>query len=105
MATSLIMKALQAKMASSGLDWIKLNALHLNSKDNTIAVELTLEGEDSPVKAEIRYSLGGDNTLVIRDVMTNRKWMTEALKLAMLKTGNRFPLPGGLKGQMIKVLL
>ena len=105
MANALIMKALQAKLSSSGLDWIKLNALNLNSKENTIAVELTLEGEDSPVKAEIRYSLGGDNTLVIRDVMTNRKWMTEALKLAMLKTGNRFPLPGGLKGQMIKVLL
>ena len=105
MANALIMKALQAKLSSSGLDWIKLNALNLNSKENTIAVELTLEGEDSPVKAEIRYSLGGDNTLVIRDVMTNRKWMTEALKLVMLKTGDRFPLPGGLKGQLIKVLL
>jgi hypothetical protein len=38
-------------------------------------------------------------------VNTSRTWMTEALKLVLLKTGGRFPLPGGLKGKMIKVLL
>ena len=57
------------------------------------------------MKAEIRYSLGSENAIVIREVDTNRPWMTEAIKLAMLKTGNRFDLPGGLKGKMIRMLL
>ena len=105
MTDSLIFKAIQAKLASSGLEWIKLESFSLSSRDQLINLELTLEGEESPVKAEIRYSLGGDNTLVIRSVETNRRWMTEALKLAMTKTGDRFPLPGGLKGKVIRMLL
>jgi hypothetical protein len=105
MTDSLIFKALQSKLSSSGLEWIKLESFSLSSRDQLINLELTLEGEESVVKAEVRYSLGGDNTLVIRSVETNRKWMTEAIKLAMVKTGDRFPLPGGLKGKMIKMLL
>lgn len=105
MTESLIMKALQAKLASSGLDWIKLESFQLSSRDKTITAEVTLEGEDRPVKLEVRYSLGSGNSVVIREVLTNRPWMTEALKLAMLKTGDRFELPGGLKGKMLKVLL
>jgi hypothetical protein len=31
--------------------------------------------------------------------------MNEAIKLAMVKTGDRFPLPGGLKGKVIRMLL
>jgi hypothetical protein len=105
MTESLIMKALQAKLASSGLDWVKLESFQLSSRDKTISAELTLEGEDRPVHVELRYSLDDDNSVVIREVITSRKWMTEALKLAMVKTGNRFRLPGGLKGKMIRVLL
>ena len=99
------MKALQSKLASSGLDWIKLEALHLDSRANTISVELTLKGEESTVKADVRYSLGSDQTIVIREVETNRPWMTEAIRLFMVKSGNRFHLPGGLKGKLIRVLL
>ena len=105
MSTSLIMKALQSKLASSGLDWVKLESFSLSSRDKKVDLELSLEGEDQPLKAEIRYSLGAENVIVIRDITTSRKWITEALKLALLKTGNRFPLPGGLKGQMLKVML
>jgi hypothetical protein len=105
MTDSLIFKALQAKLASSGLDWIKLESFSLSSRDQVINAEVTLEGESTTVKTEIRYSLGGDNTIVIRSVETNRKWMTEAIRLAMVKTGDRFPLPGGLKGKMVRMLL
>ena len=105
MTESLIMKALQAKLASSGLDWIKLESFHLSSRDKTINAEVMLEGEDRPVKLEVRYALGSGNSVMIRELITNRPWMSEALKLAMLKTGNRFELPGGLKGKLLKVLL
>lgn len=105
MPVSLITKALQSKLATSGLDWVKLEDLHLDSRGNIITLELSLKGEDKPVKAEIRYSLGSENMIVIREVHTNRQWMTEAIKLAMVKTGNRFELPGGLKGKMIRMLL
>jgi hypothetical protein len=105
MSDSLIAKAIQAKLASSGLDWVKLESFTLSSRQKTISLELTLEGEDRPVKADIQYSLGAENVVVIREVETSRKWMTEALKLVLLKTGNRFELPGGLKGKLIRVLL
>ena len=105
MSSSFITKALQAKLESSGLAWIKLDALNLNSKANTIAVEFTLEGEEQPVQAEVLYSLGAENVIVVREVTTSRKWLTEAIKLVLVKTGNRFELPGGLKGKMIRVLL
>lgn len=105
MAANLILKALQAKLSSTGLDWIKLEDFHLDSRANTISLELTLKGEETTVKAEVRYSLGSDNTIIVRELETNRPWMTEALKLAMVKTGNRFELPGGLKGKVIKMLL
>src|SRR5688572_26575903 len=105
MTESLIMKALQAKLASSGLDWVKLESFQLSSRDKTINAEVMLEGEDRPVKLEVRYALGSGNSVMIRELITNRPWMSEALKLAMLKTGNRFELPGGLKGKLLKVLL
>ena len=105
MPASLIAKAIQSKLASSGLEWVKLESFTLSSRDKAITVELSLDGEDQPVKIDIHYSLGAENTVVIREVETSRKWMTEALKLALVKTGNRFTLPGGLKGKMLKVLL
>jgi hypothetical protein len=105
MTESLIMKALRAKLVSSGLDWVKLESFQLSSRDKTITAEVSLEGEDRPVKVEVRYSLEGDNTILVRDILTNRPWMTEALKLAMVKTGSRFALPKGLKGKMIRMLL
>lgn len=105
MTDSLISKAIQAKIASSGLDWVKLESFTLSSREKKASLELSLEGEDRPVQAEIQYSLGAENVIVIREVETTRKWMTEALKLVLLKTGNRFELPGGLKGKMLRALL
>ena len=105
MTDNLIFKAIQARLASSGLDWVKLDSFSLSSRDKKVNLELSLEGEDRPVKAEIHYSLGGDNAVVVRDILTSRKWMTEALKLVLIKTGNRFELPGGLKGKMIRMML
>ena len=105
MSNSLIMKALQAKLTSSGLDWVKLESFTLSSRDKKVNLELSLAGEETPVKAEIRYSLGAENMIVIREVHTSRQWMTEALKLVLLKTGDRFTLPGGLKGAILKLLI
>ena len=105
MPVSLIAKAIQSKLSASGLDWVKLESFTLSSREKTISLELRLEGEDKPVKADIHYSLGTGNTVEIREVETSRPWMTEALKLVLVKTGNRFALPGGLKGKMLKVLL
>ena len=104
MTDTLIFKAIQAKIASSGLDWVKLESFSLSSREKKVELEVTLEGEERPVKVEVQYSLGADKAIVIREVETSRKWMTEALKLVLLKTGNRFELPGGLKGKMIRVL-
>jgi hypothetical protein len=105
MTSSIITKALQAKLSSCGLDWVKLQSLHLDSKAKTIAAELTLEGEESPVTVDLSYSLGAEQTLVIRSVNTNRRWMTEALRMVLARKGDRIPLPGGIQGQLIRVVL
>jgi hypothetical protein len=38
-------------------------------------------------------------------VESSRKWVTEAAKLALQKTGGKFDLPGGITGRMVKMML
>ena len=52
MSVSLIQKAIQAKLSSSGLDWVKLESFTLSSRDKKVNLELSLAGEETPVKAK-----------------------------------------------------
>lgn len=102
---ALLVKAIQMKLAASGLDWIKLESLHFSSRGKELTAEVSLDGEERPLTLTVRYSISADNVFSVKEIETGKKWLTEAARLALLKTGNRFPLPSGLKGKLLRVFL
>ena len=102
---TLILKAIQAKVEASGLDWLKVKEFRLDAGERRVTATLELAGEADPVMLSARYRINDDNTAEITEVHASRRWMTEALRLALEKTGASFPLPDGWKGKLIRALL
>lgn len=100
----IILKALEAKLHSAGLNWIKLQSFQLSSKDKTVTAEVLLEGEPAPVTVQLVYEVGADFVKIV-SLSTSKIWMTEAANLALLKSGGKIGLPGGLQGKLIKFVL
>ncbi len=100
----LIIKAIEAKLQSAGLNWIKLQSLQLRIKDRSLTAEVLLDGEPLPLAVEARYEIVGDK-IKIASLNTSKKWLTEAANLALLKTDGAFPLPGGIGGKLLKFFL
>jgi len=104
MIDSVIRKAIEARIASSGLKWIKLRQLELRPSEKTLSLDLELEGEESPLRLFARYRVEGDAVL-IESLETSKKWLTELASVALAKQGGRFPLPGGFAGAMARMVL
>ena len=104
MIDTMIRKALEARIAAQGLDWIKVRHLELRSADKCLVLEIDLDGEPAPVRATARYRLA-DSDLVIESVETSKKWLTEVARLALARHGGTIELPGGLVGTMARALL
>jgi hypothetical protein len=100
----IVLKAIEAKLISAGLDWLKLQSLQLRPKEKRISAELVLEGESGPIGIEVTYQVDGD-FMKITTLETSKKWITEVLNLALAKTAGQVELPGGLKGRLIKFFL
>jgi hypothetical protein len=100
----MITKAIEAKIQASGLNWLRLQDLRFSPKTKSITAELLLDGEERPLEVKANYRLDGE-AVVIESVETSKKWITEALQLALLKHGGRVPLPTGMKGKLIKMFL
>jgi hypothetical protein len=100
----LIMKAIEAKLASAGMDWLKLQSLQLRPKEKRLTAELLLEGESAPVAVELTYAVEGDFLKVV-SLQTSKKWLTEVASLALAKTAGQIELPSGLKGRLVKFFL
>lgn len=100
----IILKALEAKLHSAGLSWIKLQTFQLSSKDKTVTAEVLLEGEPTHVTVQLVYEVGADFVKIV-SLATSKIWMTEAANLALLKSGGKIALPGGLQGKLIKFVL
>jgi hypothetical protein len=100
----LVLKAIESKLSSAGLDWIKLQSVQLKPKEHRASAELLLEGETGPVSLDIIYAVDGD-FLKIDTLTTSKKWLTEVLNLVLTKTAGQVELPGGLKGRLIKFFL
>ncbi len=100
----IVLKAIEAKLISAGLDWLKLQSLQLRPKEKRISAELVLEGESGPINIEVTYGVEGD-FLKITSLETSKKWITEVLNLALTKTAGQVGLPSGLKGRLIKFFL
>ena len=100
----LLLKAIEAKLQSAGLNWIKLQSLQLRIKEKTVVAEVLLDGEPLALAVEATYEIVGDK-IRIASLNTSKKWLTEAANLALLKTEGAFPLPGGIVGKLIKFFL
>jgi hypothetical protein len=104
MIDSLLKKAIETRLASSGLTWARLEHFELKTAEKRMTATLSLAGESTPVSVMATYQVEALEVLVT-SVATNRQWMTEALSMALLKHGGRIPIPPGLPGMMAKMLL
>ncbi len=101
---NLLTKALEAKLNSAGLDWLKLQSIQLRPKEKRLSAELLLEGEPTPVSVTLYYAIEGE-VLKIINLQTSKVWLTEVLSLVLAKSAGAVELPGGLKGRLIKFFL
>ncbi len=104
MIDTVLRKAIEARLASQGLDWLRLRHLELRASQKILFLEIDLDGEDQPVHATARYQVV-DTGVLIASVETSRRWLTECALLALAKHGGHFPLPPGLAGTLARALL
>ncbi len=105
-ANLVLAKALQARLEASGLDWVKLETLEFSRSERRVKVTVMLEGETQPITVSLLYSVDAAFTfLMVQEVQASRRWVTEAVRLFLANSGNRLPLPGGIKGVALKVIL
>lgn len=104
MIDTVIRKALEARIASHGLGWLKLRHFELRSAEKKLLLDLDLEGEAAPVRVTARYRVEADG-LVVEAVETSKKWLTEIAHLGLAKHGGRFPLPTGMIGSLARAIL
>jgi hypothetical protein len=100
----LIRKAVDAKISSLGLDWVKLESFQIRSKDKTISADVLLEGETEIIHVEATYAVIGSQISVLT-VSSSRKWVAEAARLALAKAGGSFDLPAGITGMLVRLFL
>jgi hypothetical protein len=104
MIDAILRKAIEGRIASAGLDWVKVLHVELRADQKTFTVALQLDGEEIPVSLSTRYRVD-DTDVVIESVAASKKWVTEALSYGLLKHGGRFPLPGGISGRIARMFL
>ncbi len=100
----IIKKAVDAKLALEGIDWIILQTLTLDKANKTASATVLLEGETVPITVTAHYKIDGD-TLTLLSLDTTRPWLTKAAALGLARHGGAFDLPGGMQGTMIKMML
>jgi hypothetical protein len=104
MIDSVIRKAIETRIAASGLAWLKVRQFELRSAAKTIVVELDLEGEPLPVHVTAKYRLDGES-VVIESAETSKRWLTEIAAIALAKHGGKVPLPAGIAGSLARMIL
>jgi len=104
MLDSVIQKILADRLESRGLDWIDVRSVRLSKAEKSFELELMLEGEERPLVARLGYEVRED-TLALTAVETGKRWITEVLQLVLLAKGGTIPLPGGMKGVLLKLLI
>jgi len=100
----IIRKAIEGRLASEGIDWVKLESFQIDRKAKTLTAGISLEGEPAPVAIDLDYAIEGDDIL-IKEATSSKPWMTKLAGVALAKHGARFPLPTGMKGKMVRMVL
>jgi len=101
---SVIQKILADRLESRGLDWIDVRSVRLSKAEKTFELDLMLEGEERPLVARLRYEVR-DEALHVTGVETDKRWITEILQIVLLAKEGTIPLPGGMKGMLLKLLI
>ena len=96
---------LQSKLNASGLDWIRVETIQLSPAQKTLVADLKLAGETELIRLSGSYSVTTGNAVRLEKVTASRQWLTEVAELVLAKTGREFPLPEGLKGKLLRLLL
>ncbi len=102
---NLLLTLLQTKLNSSGLDWIKVEGIHLSPAQKTLTAEIKLAGETELIRFTGTYTVTPANAIRLETLTASRQWLTEVAELALAKTGREFPLPDGLKGKIVRLFL
>lgn len=102
---NLLLNLLQSKLNSSGLDWIKVENIQLSPSQKSLIADLKLAGEADLIRLTGTYSITPQNALRLETLTASRQWLTEVAELALAKTGREFPLPDGIKGKLIRLVL
>lgn len=101
---SMIQKLLADKLEKKGFDWIELKAVRFSKAERRFEIDLALDGEESTLPAIIDYEVEGDLIKIIR-LTTSKRWITEVLQLVVMAKGGVFPIPTGMKGSLVKMLI
>ena len=101
---SILQKAVSSKLSAEGIDWATVDQLDIDKATKTVHATLTLEGEPEPLSASVTYNLGAD-TVQLLTATASKPWVAKALTLAIQKHGGHIPLPGGMQGSMVRMML
>lgn len=92
---SLTSSAAKSILASRLERYGVINELRIRSREKTIFVEITLEGEELPVTVQIeRYRIvgkSGESALLVESVVASRPWLQNLLQ--DLLVDRPFPVP------------
>ncbi|MDG2126278.1 MAG: hypothetical protein P8J87_21430 [Verrucomicrobiales bacterium] len=101
---SLILKAVASRLTAEGIDWATLDHLEIDKSNKEVHATVTLEGEPEPVSVTATYSLGAD-TLQLLTASSTKPWLSKALTFGIKKHGGQIPLPTGMQGSMLRMML
>lgn len=100
----MICKALQTRLDDKGIDWARMECVEFVKEERRLKAVVELEGEDELVEVGATYAIEGDS-VSITGVEASRPWIAGALTMVMEAKGASIPLPGGMQGTMIKMVL
>ncbi len=101
---STIHKALANKLDEREFDWVEIRSVKLVKSENQLHVELMLDGEDETVLAILDYEIAEEQLRIVT-VKTDKRWITEVLQLVVVAKGGVVPLPSGIAGMAVKMLI
>ena len=101
---SMIQKLLADRLEKQGFDWVEVKAIRFSKADRRFEVDLQLDGEEATLPAIVDYEVDGE-TLRITRLSTGKRWITEVLQLIVQAKGGTIPIPSGMKGAVLKMLI
>ena len=101
---SMIQKILADRLEKQGFDWVELKGIRFSKADRRFELDLELDGEESTLPVILDYEVEGE-TIKIVNITTSKRWIKEVLQLVLLAKGGAFPIPTGMKGSLVKMLI